>query len=70
MRILDKWLNDCFKYVRSFGLLNDTDSASLVAGGFGMLSSDLEVPVVPNTSVELHLGHSLDVLTQLSFEDV
>jgi len=60
----------CVKYGRSLLLLLDTDSGALAAGSLGVLSPDLEAPEVPQTTMKLHLGHALDILTQLGLQDV
>ena len=56
--------------VRSFFLPLDTDGLSSSSGGLGVLSSDLESPLVPETSVASDFEESLDVLSQLGLQDV
>ena len=60
----------CVKYGRSLLLLLDTDGSTLATGGLGVLTPALESPVVPKTSMELHLSHALDVLTELGLQNV
>jgi hypothetical protein len=57
-------------YVRSFFLSLDTDGLSASTGGLGVLASDLESPLVSETSVAPDLEESLDVFSELGFEDV
>ena len=49
-------------------LLGDTESSSSSARGLGVLTLDSESPEVSQTSVLLHLLHSLEVLSQLGVE--
>ena len=60
----------CVKYGRSLLLLLDTDGGTLATSGLGVLTSALESPEVPETSMELHLGHALHVLTELGLQNV
>ncbi|GMT25662.1 hypothetical protein PFISCL1PPCAC_16959, partial [Pristionchus fissidentatus] len=46
-------------------LLGHSDSASLAAGGLGVLSTHTESPVVTETSVEADLLQTLEILTPL-----
>ena len=57
-------------YVRSLFLSLDSDGFSASTGGLGVLSSDLESPLVSKTSVAPDLEQSLDVFSELGFEDV
>lgn len=55
---------------RSFFLPLDSDGLSSSAGGLGVLTPDLEPPLVPETPVGPHLEQPLDVLSELGFQDV
>ena len=57
-------------HVRSFFLSLHTHSLSASAGSFGVLTSDLESPLVPETPVAPDLEETLDVFSELGFEDV
>ena len=64
--------DDCDRNLnsRSFFLSLHTHSLSSSACGFGVLSSDLESPLVPETSVASDFEESLDVLSEFGLEDV
>ena len=56
--------------VVSLLLLGNTESLSSPAGGFGTLTSDLDSPVVTETSVVTHLLHSLEIFSVPGVDNV
>ena len=56
--------------LRLGGFANNSDADSSSSGGLGVLTSDLEEPVMSETSVLFDLLHTFDVLSDLGFEGV
>ena len=56
--------------LRSFLLPFDTDGSTSAAGGLGVLASDSESPLVPETAVGPHLEEPFNVFSELGFKDV